>query len=454
MKAKIIPADTRSVLLPYQAKWINDHSRLKLAEKSRQIGWTWATACGLVLRKCLNQSRYDCWISSRDELQAKLFVNDCKQFANSFHIAARDLGAHLIDDHGHSAYVLALANKLHINSMASTPNCHAGKRGDRILDEFALHTDSKQLYAIAYPGITWGGSLEIFSTHRGTHNYFNELIQEIKNNGNPKGFSLHSVNLQNALEQGLLYKLQQKLPPEDPRQEMDEADYFNFIKRGCPDEESFLQEYMCQPGDDATAFLPFEHITACEYNSNEEWATDLLRTKGYLFVGVDVGRVHDLTAIWVLEVQDQVHYTRRVITVENQPFHVQEQALYDVLRSPRVYKCLIDQTGIGIQFTERAKAKFGLKVEGVHFTAQIKEELAYPVRVAFESRTLRIPPDGQIRADLRAVRKETSMSGNARIGSERTRNGHSDRFWALALALHATKEYRDCGAMVANMKRF
>src|SRR5204862_2129268 len=244
MKTKIIPPHD-NLLLPYQAKWINDNSRLKLAEKSRQIGWTWATACGLVLRKCLNESRYDCWISSRDELQAKLFVDDCKHFANSLHLGALDLGAHLIDDQGHSAYVLALANKLHIHSMASTPNCHAGKRGDRILDEFALHSDPKQLYAIAYPGITWGGSLEIFSTHRGTHNYFNELIQEIKNNGNPKGFSLHSVNLQNALDQGLLYKLQQKLPPEDPRQEMDEADYFNFIKKGCPDEESFLQEYMC-----------------------------------------------------------------------------------------------------------------------------------------------------------------------------------------------------------------
>src|SRR3954447_3793619 len=72
MKAKIIPPHD-NLLLPYQAKWINDNSRLKLAEKSRQIGWTWATACGLVLRKCLNESRYDCWISSRDELQAKLY---------------------------------------------------------------------------------------------------------------------------------------------------------------------------------------------------------------------------------------------------------------------------------------------------------------------------------------------------------------------------------------------
>src|SRR6478672_6815926 len=125
MRAKIVPPS--KLLLPYQSKRVNDQSRLKIAEKSRQIGWTWATACGLLWRKCQHRTRYDAWIASRDELQAKLFVDDCKQFAQTFHLGALDLGAHLIDDEGHSAYVLALANKRHIHSMSSTPNSHAGK---------------------------------------------------------------------------------------------------------------------------------------------------------------------------------------------------------------------------------------------------------------------------------------------------------------------------------------
>src|SRR5215213_5083737 len=119
MKAKIIPPPT--LLLPYQCNWVMDRSRLKIAEKSRQIGWTWSTACGLILNKCLHRSRRDSWISSRDELQAKLFLDDCKSFANALHLGARDLGAHLIDEVGHSAFVLALANKLHIHSMSSSP---------------------------------------------------------------------------------------------------------------------------------------------------------------------------------------------------------------------------------------------------------------------------------------------------------------------------------------------
>src|SRR3954449_12087090 len=125
-KAKVIPA-AGTVLLPYQLKWVQDRSRLKIAEKSRQIGWTWATACGLVLRKCQRKARLDSWISSRDELQAKLFLKDCKHFAKALHIGARDLGQFIIDDHGQSAYVLGLATGWRIHSMSSNPNAQAGK---------------------------------------------------------------------------------------------------------------------------------------------------------------------------------------------------------------------------------------------------------------------------------------------------------------------------------------
>ena len=43
---------------------------------------------------------------------------------------------------------------------------------------------------------------------------------------------------------------------------MDEADYFSFIRAGSADEESFQQEFMCQPADDNTAFLPYDLIAA------------------------------------------------------------------------------------------------------------------------------------------------------------------------------------------------
>lgn len=445
-RAKIRPRDT--LLLPYQTKWVKDTSRLKIAEKSRQIGWTWATAYGLVSRKALKSAALDAWISSRDDIQARLFLEDCKNFAGILQTAAQDLGERAVDASGHSAYVLAMANGLRLHSMSSNPDAQAGKRGDRVLDEFALHPDPRKLYAIAYPGITWGGSLEIFSTHRGTANYFNELVTEIKHKGNPKSFSLHRVTLQDALDQGFLFKLQQKLPPNDERQSMDEAAYFDFIRRGCPDEETFQQEYMCVPSDDASAFLSYDLIASCEYPLGEPWEKPLESCTGRLFVGVDVGRDHDLTVIWVLERLGDVDFTRAMICLQNRTFDEQERELYRVLELPQVRRCCIDCTGIGRQFTERAQKRFGeYRVEAINFTGPVKEELAYPVRATFEDRTVRIPNDPLVRADLRAVKKETTAAGNIRFTADKGKNGHADRFWALALAKHAGK--RGSGAAYA-----
>lgn len=439
-RAKVIP-EKDVVLLPSQAKWVRDTSRLKLAEKSRQVGWTWATAYGLVRRKAAKDAQLDAWISSRDDIQARLFLEDCKPFASILDKGAKDLGERAIGDEGHSAYVLQLANGLRLHSMSSNPDAQAGKRGDRVLDEFALHPDPRKLYAIAYPGITWGGSLEIFSTHRGSHNFFNKLVEEILHKGNPKGFSFHRVTLEDALAEGLLYKLQQKLPQDDERQEMDEADYFNFVRAGCADEETFAQEYMCVPSDDASAFMSYDLIAAGEYALGEEWETDLADTKNELFVGVDIGRDHDLTVIWVYEKIAGTFFTRRVVEMKNTPFDAQERELYAILELPQMRRCCIDQTGMGRQFTERAQKRFGeYRVEGVTFTGPVKEELAYPLRAAFEDRTIRVPNDDVIRADFRSIKKMTTASGNIRFAADRGKNGHADRFWAAALGLHAGKQ--------------
>jgi phage FluMu gp28-like protein len=429
------------MLLPYQSKWVLDSSRLKLAVKARQIGLSWTAAFRMVRQKVSKGARLDAWIASRDEVQAQLFLQDAKRFADVLNVAATNLGQNVIDDEGHTAYSLRFSNGLRVHSMSSNADAQAGKRGDRVLDEFALHPDPRKLYQIAYPGITWGGCLEIFSSHRGSLNYFNELVREICERNNPKNFSYHRVSLQDALDQGFLYKLQSKLPEDDPRLQMDEADYFSFIRSGSADEESFQQEFCCTPADDNTAFLPYDLIAGCEYKANELWNIDLLDCKNPLYIGVDVGRQHDLTVMWLIEKVNDINFTRRVIELSKQTFEAQEHTLYDLLKLPAVRRCCIDRSGLGRQFAERAAQRFGAyKVEGVDFTTNTKEELAYPVRVAFEDRTIKVPFTNAIRADLRGVRKEVTGSGHIRFAGEKNRYGHCDRFWALALAIHAAKK--------------
>jgi phage FluMu gp28-like protein len=441
-RAKNIP-EHDALLLPFQTKWVLDDSRLKLGEKSRQIGWSWATAYRIVRKKSRDDARLDAWVSSRDDIQARLFLEDCKSFASLLHVGAVDLGERVIDENRNTAYVLSFANGLRAHSMSSNPDAQAGKRGDRVLDEFALHPDPRKLYTIAYPGITWGGSLEIFSSHRGTANFFNQLIIEARHKGNPKKFSVHRVTLQDALDQGFLYKLQSKLPEDDERMAMDEAEYFDFIRSGMPDEESFQQEYMCVPSDDASAFLSYELIDSCKYKPGEKWELtldELRQCKDPLYLGGDIARVKDFTVFWVVRAVSGFRPTVHRVALRNCPFEEQERRLYELLELPSLRRACIDNSGLGRQLVERAQKRFGTyKVEPVTFTLAVKEELAYPLRAAFEDRTARIPDDRNIVASHRAVRKETTAAGNVRFVAESNESGHADDFWAHALALHAGK---------------
>ena len=439
--ARIVPANPDGVFLPFQSAWVKDASRLKLMEKSRQIGLSWSTAYACVERTAAQGAQHDQWVSSRDDLQARLFIEDCKMWAGIMHMAARDLGEVVLDEKGRvSAYVLEFANKRRIHSMSSNPDAQAGKRGGRVLDEFALHPDPRKLWSIAYPGITWGGNMELISTHRGSHNFFNELVREIKERGNPKNISLHTVTLQRALEDGFLYKLQERLPAGDERQAMDEADYFDFIRAGCADEESFQQEYMCNPADDDVAFLEYGLIASAEYAASEVWQRALGEpVQGRLYAGLDIGRKNDLTVLWVVERLGDVLYTRHVETLQNMSKPEQEKVLWPWLA--QVERVCIDYTGLGIGWGDDAQERFGsYRVELVTFTGQTKEALAYPVRGAMEDRKLRIPYDPHIRADLRSVTKQVTPSGNVRFTAERSPDGHADRFWALALAIEAASQ--------------
>ncbi|MDR2664006.1 MAG: terminase family protein [Puniceicoccales bacterium] len=426
--------------LPYQSRWIRDNSPLKLLEKSRQVGMSWASAYRLVRLHALRGRRLDSWVSSRDELQAKLFIGDCRAFGTLLDGVGHLLGKKaLAKEIRTSSLSLPFANGSAIHSLSSSSDAQAGKRGSRVLDEFALHCDPKLLYAIALPGITWGGQLEILSTHRGAGNFFNGLVQEARCGGNPKNFSLHRVTLQDALEQGFLKKLKGKLPPTDPRQFLDEAQYFDYVRRSCPDEATFRQEYMCQPEDEADAFLPYELIESCEMAEGEKWAgpTEELALDGPAYLGVDLGRSRDLSVFWLLERRGTICWTRRVECLRGKTFTEQERLLDYFLRLPRLVRACVDCTGMGQQFTERAVERFGkFRVEGIVFTAAAKESLALGLRAAFERKELRIPPDRAVRADLHSIRRESTLSGHLRLAADRTGAGHGDRFWALALAIH------------------
>lgn len=440
-KAKRSLENLDALMLPYQAAWVRDRSRIKLVEKSRQIGFSWATAYDLVRQAALESARLDTWVSSRDELQARLFLEDCKKFGDILEIAASALGEGIYKDDGGKPYTsfdLKFRSGATIHSMSSNPDAQAGKRGTRVLDEFALHQNPQVLYSIALPGITWGGQMAIISTHRGADNFFNKLVQEAKFNGNPKKISLHRVTLEDALNQGFLAKLQSKLTAGDPRLDMDEAAYFDYVKDQCADEESFLQEYMCEPADESSVFITSDLYDGVTYGLSENWQKPLSECED-LYVGIDVGHKHDRTTCWVWEKVGNIYFQRLLKVLQNMKFSAQEEEIYPILALPNMRRCCVDSTGIGAQFAERMQERFGkYRIEAVTFTNTAKADMAYKLRAAFEDRNIRIADDKDTRADFRSIKKEVTSSGAVRFDAERTEVlGHGDRFWGAALGYYA-----------------
>lgn len=439
----------KAPFLKYQSDWNGDRSRLKIMEKGRQEGISWCDSLDTLLETTQVGWPFDAWVSSRDQIQAQLYGADVGAWAKKMQVIAGELGETVIEDgkgNPVTALRIPLANGRNIWSLSSNVDAQAGKRGTRKMDEFALNPRNRELYAIGKPGIQWGGRMCIFSTHRGTANYFNQLLVEIKHKGNPKGFSHHRVTIEDAVRDGLLIKLKEqwaKLDPADPRLEMGEDEWLQSQRDECPDEETWMQEYMCEPADDASAFLSYELIDACKYGPEERWNQTLRELAGSshdLYLGGDIARVHDLTVFWVVQAVSGFRPTVHVVTLRGRPFDEQEARLYELLALPRLRRACIDNTGIGRQLVERAQKRFGAhKVEAVNFSLATKEELAYPLRAGFEDRSVRIPDDKAVISHHRAIRKETTAAGNVRFAADAGPDGHADYFWAHALALHAGK---------------
>ena len=422
--------------MPYQAAWINDRAGLKIVEKSRQIGFSYCDSYDSVKKAALKNGK-DVWVMSRDEVQAKQYILYCKRWANVLKYAAEDHGEQVFTTDSGKAVkvqVLTFASGANIYALSSNPDAIVGKTGHVKLDEFALNKDQRTLYAVAKPVTQWGGTLSIISTHRGVGSVFNSLITDIRERGNPMGWSLHSVPIQTAVEQGLV----EKINAASGKSETREA-WLKRTRAECIDEEQWLQEYCCIPADEAAAFITYDMITACEDESARKDFSYLETCVNPLFIGFDVARTTHLSVIDVEERVGDVSWERLRIELRGKTFAEQEFEFNRLMALPAVRRACIDATGLGMQLAENAVKRWGYRAESVRFSATVKEELAFPLRAAHEDRRLRYARDEALRADLRGIKKETTAAGNVRFVGEAA-DSHCDRFWAKALALHAAKQ--------------
>ena len=424
--------------LPYQDRWITDEAPFKLYEKSRRIGATYATSYRC-FSKCLRRRDFTQWVSSRDLLTAKEFITDyVARWVKLAKVAAQVMIGEapvLLDpERDITAFVAAFPlTGSRIVSLSSTPAAFAGKGGDVLLDEVDLHADPGALIDMAMPCITWGGQLEGVSAYAvdgSPATVFARLVAEAKG-PNPMHASLHRTTIMDAVDQGLVEAIVAATGRPQTREQ-----FVADIRARSRTESAWQSQYMCNPQDDGGALLPYAMIAACEADAATLQARRDPSAPAYL--GIDVGRKHDLTVMWLLRRVGDVLWTDQVRVFDKTLFRAQLDAAAQLMRENRVARCCIDATGIGAMLAEELQLRFGeYTVEQVQFTGPVKLDLGMPLLQTFQDRAVRIPAEAVIREDLHKTRKTVTAAGNVRLEADSDDAGHADRFWALALAVHA-----------------
>ena len=432
--------------LPYQKRWIQDDSPMKLYAKSRRIGITYATSYR-ANAKCLRKPGFTQWVTSRDELTAREFVTDyVAKWAKASNVVCKGLAGdrfEVVDElHGIRAFAVDYSNGSRIISLSSTPEAFAGKGGDVLIDEADLHKDSGKVIDMALPCTTWGGQLEMvsaLSVDGGPATPFYKMLEDARR-GNPMGWSLHETTIEDAVREGFVRRLSAVTGTP-----LDDDAWLASMRAKCRTQDAWDTQYMLKPNTAAGALLPYDLIAACEVTASGAGQSARSASgqdeavNAPVYAGYDVGRKKDLGVWFELSRVGDVLWQTKYRVFDRAPFRAQFDFIANRLRVSRnLVRLCIDATGMGMMLAEELQNLFGrYRVEAVNFSAPVKEALAMPLKAAFEDRRIRIASDPEIREDLHKVKKTTTAAGNIRFEGERDDSGHSDRFWALALAVHA-----------------
>ncbi len=460
-----------AVLLPYQQKWIADTSPVKIAEKSRRVGLSWCEAAddAMLAAKSREAGGMNVWYLGYNREMALEFVNDCAFWVRHYTRAAAAIEETLIEDEKKSilAYVIRFESGYRITALSSRPSNLRGKQGKVVIDEAAFHDDLDGLIKAAIALLMWGGKVCIISTHNGEDNPFNELITEIR--AGKKPYSIHHIDLDEALEQGLYRRICASLgkdwsPEGEAKWRQDLIDFYG---------EHAEEELFCVPSKGSGIYFPRVLIESCmdksipviRWSCKPEFATepDVVRAAAAALwiknnlvdlvakldpdyptaFGQDYGMTGDLSIIWLLQERPGLIYrTPFVIELRNVPYKEQETLMIWLGQAiPRFRNAAYDARGNGQPLAQRAMQIFGQwRITQVMLTQEWYRDNMPRYKSAYEDKKILIPADGDILDDHRIITMQKGIAKPPESVRTKGRDGgqrHGDAAVAGCLAWFA-----------------
>ena len=456
------------VLLPYQQAWVADMAPVKVIEKSRRIGISWAEAADDALLAA-SAKGMDVWYLGYNKEMALEFIGDCAMWAKHYQLAAGAAEECVIQDEDKQilAYRITFASGHRVTALSSRPSNLRGKGGKVVIDEAAFHPDLPGLLKAAMALLMWGGRVAVVSTHNGDNNPFAEMISEIR--AGKKPYSLHRVTLDDALAQGLYRRICATLGR--PWTAEGEAAWRTELVQTYGD--AAAEELFVVPSGGSGFFLPRILIEACmdatipivrwsckddfalqpeqiRQAEAEDWCHEhldpILQTltpDWPCVLGGDFARSGDLSVF--LPLQRQPHLVWRAccqIELRNIPFRQQEQILFYVLdRLPRRWTGAMDARGNGQYLAEVAQQRYYGRVTPVMLSAEWYREQMPRYKAAFEDRTILLPRHADVVDDHRALKVDKGIAkvpDNIHTTGADGGQRHGDSAIAGALAWYAT----------------
>lgn len=456
------------VLLPYQKNWMEDTSQLKIAEKSRRTGLTWAEAADAVLAasasKTANGTNHF-YVGSNKEMAIE-FIDACAMWAKAFDKAASDIEEEIFEDEDQEKSILTFtirfASGFKIQALSSRPSNLRGRQGNVTIDEAAFHDHLDEVLKAALALTMWGSKVRLISTHNGVENDFNEIIEDSR--AGKKDYSIHRVTLDDACDMGLYKRICQVRGDEWSQEKEDE--WKRGLMKATKTTEDAEEEYGCVPKSGGGTYISRalresrmhdvpvirysgtaefnlwpEHLREAEMNA---WCEihlkpllDKLNPNLKHVFGEDFGRSGDLTVLSPMVISQALkRIVPFMVELHNVPFKQQEQVVFYICdRLPRFSAAKFDARGNGQYLAEQARFRYGVnRVEEVMLSQSWYLEHMPKFKAAFEDDTILIPRDADVADDIGAIQVIKGIPKLPDGKTDANKKRHGDAAISLVMA--------------------
>lgn len=454
--------------LSYQVDDILDTARLRIIEKSIRVGITFARAMRAVRRRMMGQGNY--LHTSVNERIARAFVEDCRKFCKIYDVAgASDIQEfeswNASENRNETAYRIDfLKQNNSIEVFSSNPDSLRGKGGEVGIDELTSHKRPEDMLQAAGGRAMWGYPLTIWSSHKGLGSGFNRLIKEQRALGDESRWKIRTVTLLDALDAGLLDKINAV-----SHTGMDRDEFLKDTKAMVGGEDAFAEECLCQPRASGTQAVKWQYIDLAKQDyfflrkdlegdgafDVLNWlapALPVLRAAPKAALGYDVARRGDLSSVPVLALLDGKWKMLALLTAYNRSFRAQFEDVARIMGASSNMIGAGDSTGLGMQTCEDLTRLFGQsRFVGVNFSSH-KRDIGTKMVKVFEDGRIALPAardQEDIAFDIGGIQTDSAPSGLTRFietANPVNKRSHCDIAWSLGLALFVGEEINvECG---------